>query len=62
MERLTYTYWKNGREHRVVAGETWDGEFFMNWNTPNGYPRANYYKTAEECVKAFNRKTENQTK
>lgn len=61
METLKYTYWNRAKEYKVVAGENWNGEFFMEWKTPNGYPRANYYKTAEECIKAFNRKTKNQT-
>lgn len=62
MERIKYTYIVKGLETTVVAGETWDGQFFMEWKTPNGYPRANYYGTAEECMKAFNRRTNNQTK
>ena len=61
METLKYTYWNKAREYKVVAGENWNGEFFMEWKTPNGYPRANYYSTAKECIKAFNRKTKNQT-
>lgn len=62
MERLSYTYWNRAKEYKVVAGQSWSGDFYMEWTTPNGYPRSNFYNTAEECIKAFNRKTKNQTK
>mgnify|MGYP000179801158 FL=1 len=62
METLKYTYYAKGREIRVYACETYDGEFAINYNTPNGYPRRNTYATAEKCIKAFNRMTNNQTR
>lgn len=63
MEALKYTYWdKRGGEIKVYACETYDGEFALSWNTPNGYPRRSTYATAEKLIKAFNRKTNNQTK
>ena len=62
METLTYTYYSRGREINVSARQTWDGDFAINYNTPNGYPRRKEFATAKECVKAFNRMTNNQTK
>ena len=62
METLRYTYISKGREIKVYACETWDGDFAINYNTPNGYPRLNVYATADKCIKAFNRMTNNQTK
>lgn len=62
METLKYTYEVRQREIRVVAREDWDGTFSLNYNTPNGYPRIKEFATAKECIKAFNRMTNNQTK
>ena len=63
METLRYTYTTaRGREIRVCAIQEFDGTFTLNYNTPNGYPRIREFSTAKECIKAFNRMTNNQTK
>lgn len=62
MKTLTYTYYSRGGEINVWAGQTWDGDFAINYNTPNGYPRRKEFANAKECIKAFNRMTNNQTK
>lgn len=62
METLTYTYWARQREIKVCARQDWDGTFTLNYNTPSGYPRMKEFATADKCIKAFNKMTNNQTK
>lgn len=62
METLKYTYYAKGRKMNVWAGQAWDGDFVISYYTPNGHPRRKDFTTAKECLKAFNRMTNNQTK
>ena len=62
METLIYTYITKRGPIKVSARQTWDGDFAINYHTPNGYPRLKEFATAKECIKAFNRMTNNQTK
>ena len=59
METLKHTYHTKGRQINVWAGQNWDGEFSICYNTPNGYPRRKEFANAKECIKAFNRMTDN---